>query len=400
MKRAYKLLAVLLGVLVLGGCAQRGAAPASVPSSAAPTPGSVQAFPENGLEPVDTTVLADLQRRAAALADVCRPWLEQQQPGGAEALRTALAGAGETLLAAENGSVSAVSVPSGMFEAFRQAAMEGRSARLEAASVTDSGQVYLVSYYLLEDRAFCAQAKLEYDGAGAARPGGPGQTAIESWHFTEKGNLLFELALAPLHEDGHSMLRAQPLPQAFQSAAAQYLNPVGYRDNDLFSKSWQASDMGGVCLNDILDAMVRLAAGQDYAPADPAAPSLVPADEFEQAICRYLPVTPAQVRAQAAYDAGAGGYTYLPYGVSYWAVLPEMVPEVTEVRENADGTLTLAVDVACLRRGTDRLFTHELTVQPGGDGTFCFLSNRIVWQDDARMPQYHTRLSGYTAAQP
>lgn len=331
MKRAYKLLAVLLGVLVLGGCAQRGAAPASVPSSAAPTPGSVQAFPENGLEPVDATVLADLQRRAAALADVCRPWLEQQQPGGAEALRTALAGAGETLLAAENGSVSAVSAPSGMFEAFRQAAMEGRSARLEAASVTDSGQVYLVSYYLLEDRAFCAQAKLEYDGAGAARPDGPGQTAIESWHFTEKGNLLFELALAPLHEDGHSMLRAQPLPQAFQSAAAQYLNPVGYRDNDLFSKSWQAGDMGGVCLNDILDAMVRLAAGQDYAPADPAAPSLVPADEFEQAICRYLPVTPAQVRAQAAYDAGAGGYTYLPYGVSYWAVLPEMVPEVTEV---------------------------------------------------------------------
>ena len=90
MKRAYKLLAVLLGVLVLGGCAQRGAAPASVPSSAAPTPGSVQAFPENGLEPVDTTVLADLQRRAAAVADVCRPWLEQQQPGGAEALRTCL----------------------------------------------------------------------------------------------------------------------------------------------------------------------------------------------------------------------------------------------------------------------------------------------------------------------
>ena len=123
MKRAYKLLAVLLGVLVLGGCAQRGAAPASVPSSAAPTPGSVQAFPENGLEPVDTTVLADLQRRAAALADVCRPWLEQQQPGGAEALRTALAGAGETLLAAENGRVSAVSAPSGMFAAFRQAAM-------------------------------------------------------------------------------------------------------------------------------------------------------------------------------------------------------------------------------------------------------------------------------------
>lgn len=396
MKHICKLLAVLLCGLILCCCTQRGGAPSSVPSSAAPEPGSMQAAPENGLEPVDAAVLADLQRRAAALADVCRPWLEQPQPGAAEALRAALAGAGETLLVAEDSSVSAVSAPGGAFEAFRQAAMEGRDARLEAASVADSGRVYLVSYYLLEGRAFCAQARLEYDGAGGARPGGPGQTAIESWHFTEKGNLLFELALAPLHEDGHSMLRAQPLPQALQSAAAQYLKPVGYRDNDLFSKSWQAGDMGGACLNDAFDAMVRLAAGQDYIPADPAAPSLVPAEEFEQAVCRYLPVTPAQVRAQAVYDAGADGYAYLPYSVSYWAVLPEMAPEVTEVRENADGTLTLAVDVACLRRGTDRLFTHELTVQPGGDGTFRFLSNRIVWQDDARMPQYHTRLSGCT----
>ena len=139
---------------------------------------------------MDATVLADLQRRAAALADVCRPWLEQQEPGGAEALRTALAGAGETLLATENSSVSAVSAPSGMFEAFRQAAMEGRSARLEAASVTDSGQVYLVSYYLLEDRAFCAQAKLEYDGAGAAprRAGADGHRKLA---FYRKGQSAF-----------------------------------------------------------------------------------------------------------------------------------------------------------------------------------------------------------------
>lgn len=193
------------------------------------------------------------------------------------------------------------------------------------------------------------------------------------------------------------MLRAQPVPQAFQDAAAQYLDTVGYRDNDLFSKNWQAGDMGDVCLNDAFDAMTRLATGQDYSPASSAAPSFVPAEAFEQALCQYLPVTPSQLRAQAGYDAEAGGYPYLPYGVAYWAVLPEMAPEVTSVQEHADGTLTLAVDVACMRRGTDRLFTHELTVQPGGDGTFRFLSNRIVWQDSARMPQYHTRLSGYEA---
>ena len=73
-----------------------------------------------------------------------------------------------------------------------------------------------------------------------------------NWQFTEKGNLIFELALSPLHEDSHSMLRAQPVPQAFRDAAAQYLDLVGYRDNDLFSKNWRAGDMGDVCLNDAL----------------------------------------------------------------------------------------------------------------------------------------------------
>lgn len=398
MKHNWKLPAALLCALLLFGCAQGGAAGASsVPAASAPAPSSAQTAPENGLEPVSSSVLADLERRAAALADLCRPWLAGQQAGDAGALRAALEEAGEPVLVPEHSGVSALSGAPDAFSAFRQAALSGQNARLEAVSVAESGHVYLVSYYLEGSGAFCAQARLEYDETGAAHPGGPGQTDIENWQFTEKGNLIFELALSPLHEDGHSMLRAQPVPQAFQDAAAQYLDTVGYRDNDLFSKNWQAGDMGDVCLNDAFDAMMRLATGQDYSPAASAAPSFVPAEAFEQALCQYLPVTPSQLRAQAGYDAEAGGYPYLPYGVAYWAVLPEMAPEVTSVQEHADGTLTLTVDVACMRRGTDRLFTHELTVQPGGDGTFRFLSNRIVWQDGARMPQYHTRLSGYEA---
>lgn len=298
MKHNWKLPAALLCALLLFGCAQGGAAGASsVPAASAPAPSSAQTAPENGLEPVSSSVLADLERRAAALADLCRPWLAGQQAGDAGALRAALEEAGEPVLVPEHSGVSALSGAPDAFSAFRQAALSGQNARLEAVSVAESGHVYLVSYYLEGSGAFCAQARLEYDETGAAHPGGPGQTDIENWQFTEKGNLIFELALSPLHEDGHSMLRAQPVPQAFQDAAAQYLDTVGYRDNDLFSKNWQAGDMGDVCLNDAFDAMTRLATGQDYSPASSAAPSFVPAEAFEQALCQYLPVTPSQLRA-------------------------------------------------------------------------------------------------------
>ena len=107
--------------------------------------------------------------------------------------------------------------------------------------------------------------------------------------------------------------------------------------------------MGDVCLNDAFDAMTRLATGQDYSPADSAAPSFVPAEAFEQALCQYLPVTPSQLRAQAGYDAEAGGYPYLPYGVAYWAVLPEMAPMPSESLL-CSSTVTIITRDAMIRR--------------------------------------------------
>lgn len=51
---------------------------------------------------------------------------------------------------------------------------------------------------------------------GQRTPAGPGRRILRTGSLREKGNLIFELALSPLHEDGHSMLRAQPVPQAFR----------------------------------------------------------------------------------------------------------------------------------------------------------------------------------------
>ena len=151
-----------------------------------------------------------------------RPWPmcaalagAQQEPGGAEALRTALAGAGETLLATENSSsVSAVSAPSGMFEAFRQAAMEGRSARLRPPVSQTAGRYSCQLLPAGRPRLLRTGKSWNMTGrrcAPAGRADGHRKLA-----FYRKGQSAFELA-PPLHEDGHSMLRASPCRRPFKA---------------------------------------------------------------------------------------------------------------------------------------------------------------------------------------
>ena len=69
-----------------------------------------------------------------------------------------------------------------------------------------------------------------------------------------------------------------------------------------------------------------------------------------------------------------------------------MIPEVTKVMENADGTVTLLVNVICPDKHTDHLFEHEVTMKTETDGSFQYLSNRIVYRSDKELPSPQARI--------
>ena len=54
--------------------------------------------------------------------------------------------------------------------------------------------------------------------------------------------------------------------------------------------------------------------------------------------------------------------------------------------ENAGGTVTLLVNVICPDKHTDHLFEHEVTMKIETDGSFQYLSNRIVYRSDNELP--------------
>ena len=73
------------------------------------------------------------------------------------------------------------------------------------------------------------------------------------------------------------------------------------------------------------------------------------------------------------------------------------LPEVAEIKENGDGTLTLTVCAVCAVCDTvicdDALITCELTVRFEQDGSFRYLGNRILDGGERNIPAYQYRIS-------
>ena len=82
---------------------------------------------------------------------------------------------------------------------------------------------------------------------------------------------------------------------------------------------------------------------------------------------------------------GCFNYALTYFGTSF--------PEVTDIRENGDGTITLTVDAVCsMILCDDAVITHELTVQFAEDGSFQYLGNKILDDGISNIPEYQYRI--------
>ena len=90
-------------------------------------------------------------------------------------------------------------------------------------------------------------------------------------------------------------------------------------------------------------------------------------------------------------------YAWAPFGCGNYApnFFGTSVPEVVEVRENPDGTVTLTVNAVCdMVICDDALITHDLTVKFKEDGSFQYLGNEIRKEDRNNVPEYQYRVKG------
>lgn len=125
-------------------------------------------------------------------------------------------------------------------------------------------------------------------------------------------------------------------------------------------------------------------------------PNGIPKDEFESLIMEYLPVTEEQIKEYAIFDEANQTYVWVRLGCFNYSptFFGTSLPEVTNIRENKDGTITLTVDAVCdMVICDDAVITHELTVKFREDGSFQYLGNVILNDGIEDIPDYQYRIN-------
>ena len=85
---------------------------------------------------------------------------------------------------------------------------------------------------------------------------------------------------------------------------------------------------------------------RDYSSSDkPFSHIMIPADLFESVIYKHFDISLDEFRERAYYDAENDAYPLQNLNCLNIPYYPELIPEVTKVTENADGTVTLLVNV-------------------------------------------------------
>ena len=122
---------------------------------------------------------------------------------------------------------------------------------------------------------------------------------------------------------------------------------------------------------------------------------ILPKEEFESLIMEYLPVTAEQIQEYAVFDEKNQTYVWVRLGCLNYAptFFGTSLPEVIDIKENEDGTVTLTVDAVCdMVICDDAVITHELTVKFADDGSFQYLGNEILDDGIMHIPDYQYRI--------
>lgn len=255
---------------------------------------------------------------------------------------------------------------------------------------TDKGQVDIVrGYYEYENGYLKNKSLVKY--------------TADLWQYTKEGYLLFEgshfsdtyyvLALSNMPE--RTALRVQPLDEKCRELNRKYIQPIGYKNNNIFLVDWNESDFGNLNFYDLYDALYPLIYNQPvpYTANDnigDGAIYRIEKDEFEDVIMSYFNIDSKILQSKTVYFPEDKVYEYRPRGY-YEAEYPDIpYPEVVGYEENSDGTITLTVNAVYPDENTSKAYAHEVVIRPLTESGFQYVSNRMLSSEDNYEAWWHT----------
>lgn len=223
-------------------------------------------------------------------------------------------------------------------------------------------------------------------------------TRIKTWKYSDKGWFGYELCVPEPPEvseliDGSCLYRVKPLTKKQRKMSQKCVKGLGYQGNNLLCSNWDIDHMGKLDYNGLYEYLYEMKYHKKFNSED--TPKGIPRDQFEKLIMEYLPVTAQQIRKYAVFSKKKQTYEWqrlgcFNYELTYFGT---SIPEVTDIRKNKDGTITLTVDaVRDMVVFDDAVITHELTVRFAKDGSFQYLGNKILDNGIKNIPDHQYRI--------
>ncbi|RDU22791.1 DUF6070 family protein [Anaerosacchariphilus polymeriproducens] len=219
---------------------------------------------------------------------------------------------------------------------------------------------------------------------------------IKNWKYTEKGWFIFEYCVPEPPEvseviNGNVMVRVKPLNEEFNRIAEKCLCDLGYQGNNLLCSNWDANHMEDLDYNGLFQYLYFIKHKKQFDSEQYS--KGIPKEEFESLMKEFLPVTAEELQQYAVFDPKSQTYSWTILGCRNYSpnAFGTSAPEVTDIKENVDKTVTLTIDVVCEMAGSDAVMSHQLTVQFLEDGGIRYLKNEILNDGLAKIPAYQYR---------
>lgn len=216
-----------------------------------------------------------------------------------------------------------------------------------------------------------------------------------TWKYTD-GYLFFERYRMGGYDgdSAYTALRVEPLDEKLRVLNRKYIKTIGYDSNNLFTTSWDESDMNRINYYDIYEALYKMKYGVSSPYSEEGVTYMIEEELYEKVFQEYLPVSTDVLQHVNVYDVSRQMYQYRTRGMFDHRVTPLVpFPEVVDAEYNADGTITLIVNAVSEKDESGRLFTHKVAIKEKENDGFEYVSNDVLTMNKEGIYWYRDRLS-------
>ena len=421
MKAKIKIfLLVVLSLLLLSGCKRKAEQETSVaeqftdvtlidPSpTIPPTPKISEKY--NSIQDADKDEIAQVQKELMTVAEGCREIYQQADKG--TAINVVLSFDTVRAMVDRIGQMGYPAV-----DAFAKLDMRSPEPIVQFGNQIPGNQNISVTYFTVYNDGqisayhigrtsgmwYLIAMSAEWTKDGLPRVMSQGRYVIGDVQFTEKGWLIYNRDTASFDDNqrtninSYVFVRVLPYDSTKRALCDKYISPVGYFENNLFTTTWNESDFSVIDFNSLYSSIFGMYMGTDdlaaynaaqyFSNVDDTSLFLIPTDTFEQMVCHYFNIDKGVLKNISDYSNALNGYFFYGYREGLYNYTPRISePEVVDYWYNPDGTLTMQVDAVNKWYGTDKAFSHQVTVRDTSNG-FQYVSNSLYLTENSIVPQ-------------